>query len=174
MTNSTTTQRPKQRASIAAALVLVSTLACVFCSSARSGSAVTGCSLVTRAEVATVLGVPAAKLARSYTTSGSGVCGYTANVPGKFIPGFSLAYSDGRSTPAVYRAFRDHRYSGCSQGPKVGDKTCWDMNPGSPRNLTLFAKSQTVRIAVNYVKPVAAAEARIAALIAKIYRRLPG
>ena len=51
-----------------------------------------------------------------------------------------------RVSQSTYIAFRDGRYAHCPQGPKLGDKTRWDINHGGPRDPTLFALYQSVRL----------------------------
>lgn len=78
-----------------------------------------------------------------------------------------------RVSQSTYIAFRDGRYAHCPQGPKLGDKTRWDINHGGPRDPTLFALYQSVRLDVHAKVPRKLGEAREGALMRKILRRLP-
>jgi hypothetical protein len=131
------------------------------------------CKLLTKADAAAFLRVPVGTIRRRPTSSPPGMtqCSYQGQSDQLKV---GVAYQDYRSPEMhrYYEAFRDHRYSGCAQGPRVGDKTCWDINPGGPRTLALFGKYQVVLLGSHGVKPKIG-EAREAALMPKIYERLP-
>jgi hypothetical protein len=145
-------------------------------SSAGAAASPAACSFVSKQEAAILLGMRARALARYPAPRFT--CAYgdaknrfkgIENTPHSV----QLFYGDMRADQSTYIAFRDGRYGHCPQGPKLGDKTCWDRNGFSPRNLTLFARYQTVRMDVHAKVPRRLGEAREVALMRKILRRLP-